>query len=234
MPFKRDQRKTCHTCYAVFWVETNRAHTAKYCSPGCKYLAQRGKGSYNWKEPDGKCNQCQEPFKIKYKGARFCSRTCYVNWAYEQKLCKDCGNKRCTLHDKIRQQRWRAAATKQELKAKSMQVAYRSGTNRTRTLTLDEARALISNPPICIYCEQPVPWYALSIDHKQPVSRGGNHDPENLVWVDLSCNLVKGSMTAEEYINFLAFIRRYPEVEQYIIPRLKMGGGAIYGRRHNG
>lgn len=231
MPFKRDQRKECLICYAPFWVETNRALTAKYCSLGCMFLAKRGKGNWNWKEPSSTCNQCHTLFKSRHNTAKFCSRDCYVKWADEQKPCKNCGKDRCKLHSKLRQKHWRATASKQALKAKSMQVAFRNATGRMGTLSLDDARALIADPPVCIYCEQRIHWKDLSIDHKQPISRGGSSEPDNLVWVDLSCNMVKGSMTADEYINFLAFIRRHPEVEQYIIPRLKMGGGAIYGRR---
>lgn len=60
----------------------------------------------------------------------------------------------------------------------------------------------------CPYCGDPVK----EIDHKQPLSKGGEHAIENLQMLCLDCNRSKHDMTDEEF-------RKYREVE----PKLKKG-----------
>jgi len=48
-----------------------------------------------------------------------------------------------------------------------------------------------------------------SIDHKTPTSRGGGHEIENLQWVDIRINRMKGDMTDSEFRAFLAVIGKH-------------------------
>jgi hypothetical protein len=48
------------------------------------------------------------------------------------------------------------------------------------------------------------PEFSLSIDHLQPVARGGSNIAENLVFACLLCNMCKGVRTADEYEAVLA------------------------------
>jgi 5-methylcytosine-specific restriction endonuclease McrA len=50
----------------------------------------------------------------------------------------------------------------------------------------------------CPYCANPVK----EIDHKQPLSKGGEHALENLEMLCMDCNRSKGDMTAEEFKEF--------------------------------
>lgn len=50
----------------------------------------------------------------------------------------------------------------------------------------------------CAYCDCELPPYHL--DHKLPISRGGNNDPENLHLTCPRCNLRKNAMTHEEFL----------------------------------
>lgn len=51
----------------------------------------------------------------------------------------------------------------------------------------------------CIYCEKPTKSNQDSLEHKQPLFRGGTHDFENLAIACRSCNSSKGTKTFEEY-----------------------------------
>src|SRR5690606_37713498 len=48
----------------------------------------------------------------------------------------------------------------------------------------------------CFYCGSE----ASHVDHKTPLSRSGTNDIENLVPCCVSCNIAKGSMTAQEFM----------------------------------
>lgn len=59
----------------------------------------------------------------------------------------------------------------------------------------------------CFYCNKKLkvrdkyPFKdVLSIDHKIPISRGGNSKINNLVVCCYGCNMKKGNLTAEEFI----------------------------------
>ena len=177
------------------------------------------------------CEWCQGEFTT-YQGARFDTRTCYDLWRRTQKKCSNChidGGPKCRYHAREKSRKSRKLATPQELKARSMQSLYRAATDKSGTLTLDQARDLINNPPACPYCKKPIPWNKFSIDHKQPRARGGSSNPENLVWVDWECNVIKGSLTEQEFRDLLIFFDEHPEVRKILITRLKTSG-FIYKR----
>ena len=59
----------------------------------------------------------------------------------------------------------------------------------------------------CFYSEESLtPGDGASIDHQIPVSRGGENDPSNLVWVSTRINLMKTDMTHSEFIRMCKFI----------------------------
>ena len=51
----------------------------------------------------------------------------------------------------------------------------------------------------CYLCEKPIEFKQDSIDHKIPLSRGGDNDFENLAISHLSCNRKKHNQTETEY-----------------------------------
>lgn len=54
----------------------------------------------------------------------------------------------------------------------------------------------------CYYCGAPFdgdPSRAKTVDHKQPLSRGGNNRPSNLVACCYICNHTKANMTEYEF-----------------------------------
>jgi 5-methylcytosine-specific restriction endonuclease McrA len=52
---------------------------------------------------------------------------------------------------------------------------------------------------ICEYCERTVDWDKVSIDHSQPLSRGGNNTLENLRVACWPCNKLKFDATEAEF-----------------------------------
>ena len=51
----------------------------------------------------------------------------------------------------------------------------------------------------CPYCLQQFPLTEATRDHKQPKSRGGKTDDENVVLCCSKCNHEKGALNVEEY-----------------------------------
>jgi 5-methylcytosine-specific restriction endonuclease McrA len=63
---------------------------------------------------------------------------------------------------------------------------------------------LINNNNQCFYCKIFVKrGINLHLDHKVPLSRGGNHCISNLVPSCASCNLQKGTKTSEEFLSII-------------------------------
>lgn len=75
----------------------------------------------------------------------------------------------------------------------------------------------------CQCCFQTIK--SLSFDHAMPVSRGGGAVPSNIGPMHSLCNRAKGSLTLEEWSEFLGMLRtwRSKEYQVYIIRRLASG-----------
>lgn len=124
----------------------------------------------------------------------------------------------------------RRAAKTPDSKARSLQTSFRHATDRTGTLSMEEARKIVANPPNCPYCEKPIPYREISIDHIQPRSKGGSSDPENLVYCDRRCNQAKGNLNGAEFKALMAFLNEHPSIKESVLSRL-VAGGAAWGRR---
>lgn len=70
---------------------------------------------------------------------------------------------------------------------------FRKRANGGRGVTVDQMLDLLSKP--CAYCGAE----ATEIDHVLPVSRGGEHDINNVAPACRSCNASKGARTPEEW-----------------------------------
>jgi len=73
------------------------------------------------------------------------------------------------------------------------EYSHRKRANGGRGMTANEILDVLSRP--CHYCGK----MATELDHVIPVSRGGRHEPENVVPACRSCNSSKGSKTVEEW-----------------------------------
>jgi 5-methylcytosine-specific restriction endonuclease McrA len=83
----------------------------------------------------------------------------------------------------------------------------------------------------CYYCADSMavkstpPYYgdAYSMDHKRPISCGGNNDEHNIVVCCCRCNLIKGTMSAETYQEVVELIRTRPGLLQRLFVESSKG-----------
>ena len=54
---------------------------------------------------------------------------------------------------------------------------------------------------VCEYCGKSLSKDEFHLEHKIPISRGGNNEYDNLTISCASCNLKKGSKTMSEFLN---------------------------------
>lgn len=125
----------------------------------------------------------------------------------------------------------RGAAKTPDTKARSLQSSWRKATDRTGTMTMKEAKAIVANPPACPYCEKPIPYRDLSIDHVEARSRGGSSEESNLVLTCRRCNTAKGDLNGAEFRGLMAFLGTQTAVMRESILSRLIAGGARYGRR---
>lgn len=177
-----------------------------------------------------KCKQCGVLVsRYRSRARQFCSKACYSEYQRRDRKCSDCGHIRCKYHSALKNNRERRTRTAAERKAHSMAKMF----NRIGLkLPLEEARQIIANGVLCPYCVSQVPVNEISLDHIVPLSRGGTNALDNLQWVDLSCNLMKGALSHDEFLTLMRFLKENPNILKIVRSRL-LAGGFMYGaRRH--
>ncbi len=80
----------------------------------------------------------------------------------------------------------------------------------TTKITKEELQQLYAENPSCAYCELQLAKEEITLDHATPLSRGGTHSIDNLVICCSNCNSLKGTKTAQEYLDFIPeFLHRF-------------------------
>ena len=69
------------------------------------------------------------------------------------------------------------------------------------TVTKDFVES-IYNTEKCYYCEEVTPKKFRTLEHKQPLNKGGLHSSNNIVMACLQCNCSKRDMTEEQFKNY--------------------------------
>jgi len=78
----------------------------------------------------------------------------------------------------------------------------------------------------CEYCGRPLDAMDFRVDHRLPVSRGGDLGLANCVFSCDECNRVKGQLSGDEFRWLLEVVSRMSTVAQKDVKeRLKMGAG---------
>jgi hypothetical protein len=95
---------------------------------------------------------------------------------------------------------------------------------------LAEVRQLLADNPTCAYCKMPVGW-DVSLDHRTPTARGGQHALANLAPCCRRCNTLKGPATEEEFRALLAFLEAAHPIPRQDWERRLLGGGKVYAGR---
>ena len=55
---------------------------------------------------------------------------------------------------------------------------------------------------ICYYCKDYTPQKFRTLEHRQPLNKGGLHNSNNITMACLQCNCTKRDMTEEEFNNY--------------------------------
>jgi hypothetical protein len=75
------------------------------------------------------------------------------------------------------------------------------------------------------YCGGPLTVANFSIDHHNPISRGGDFSIGNTLVCHLRCNKIKGNLTSHEFQHLTPFLAHFPpEVSKDVLARLYAGG----------
>jgi len=81
-----------------------------------------------------------------------------------------------------------------------------------RSVTTSQIKKLIeSQNYCCALTNRPLTPETASLDHKQPISRGGTHEVANLWVVEHFVNTAKGSLTVEEFVSMCRDVVRHQD-----------------------
>lgn len=97
------------------------------------------------------------------------------------------------------------------------------------TYDLADIRSLIHKAfewGACAYCACVLTVKNVSMDHDEPVSRGGPWELDNLVVCCIRCNQIKGNMTGHEFLTLLRWAQDNlgPSARESLLSRLRAGG----------
>jgi 5-methylcytosine-specific restriction endonuclease McrA len=85
----------------------------------------------------------------------------------------------------------------------------------------------------CPYCRVPMDAFSCTLDHIEPVSRGGSIGLENMEPVCETCNRIKGGLTREEFMELWQWLMRIdPAGSADVVRRLKAGDMGMRLRFH--
>lgn len=81
-----------------------------------------------------------------------------------------------------------------------------------RSVTTSQIKKLIESQNYrCALTNRKLTPETASLDHKQPISRGGTHEVANLWVVEHFVNTAKGSLTVEEFVSMCRDVVRHQD-----------------------
>ena len=179
----------CKTCGKKISLRISElvGYNNKFCSRECfhKWHHQfRGEKHWSFKEvPIQKCELCKKEYRIpksRLDKTRFCSEACKRS-VVEKKY----GGRKA--YNKYHGQRRKAMMRKGgKLSVQIIQEIYEKNIRNYGTLT-------------CIYCLKPIVFGNDSLEHKQPLIKGGTNKKTNLAVACKNCNSAKRHKTEAEY-----------------------------------
>ncbi len=164
-------KKTCLICGKT-WLMNPSQPIGKYCSPQCRYKSMEGSNGHWLGKKRYHMMGDKHPM---WRGGKE---------TYNERRRKSYPKHKhkIALWHKIR--RFREGG---KLSIATIQMLYEDNIKRYGTLT-------------CYLCEQHIIFGKDCIEHKIPLSRGGNNEYNNLGVADQNCNSRKKDKTVEEYL----------------------------------
>ncbi|GFE77524.1 hypothetical protein NTCA1_51730 [Novosphingobium sp. TCA1] len=97
--------------------------------------------------------------------------------------------------------------------------------------SLDDLEAWLRAQPLrCAYTHRPLTLDTITIDHRMPLDRGGDHTLGNLVLASSQANAAKGTMSADEFHALLDLMALWPDRGASVLRRLR-ASGSVFTRR---
>lgn len=83
-----------------------------------------------------------------------------------------------------------------------------------RKVTASAIRELLTSQNyLCYLSGRELTPLTASLDHKDPISKGGSHDMDNIGIVDYRVNLAKGTLTIDEFIEMCRDVVRHQDAK---------------------
>ena len=98
--------------------------------------------------------------------------------------------------------------------------------------SLRDVRQLLADHPLCEYCRLPLS-FAVSLDHRTPIGRGGRHAIDNLAVCCSRCNAMKGVLTEAEFREVLTLLALLHPTARADLERRLLAGGKRYERKRS-
>lgn len=86
-----------------------------------------------------------------------------------------------------------------------------------RTRNARRERLFEEQKGICYYCKLPTIWSDWTVEHRIPLSRGGNNHRDNIVGACTICNGKKANRTEAEFLRFPVGIGKERQASYYTI-----------------
>lgn len=97
--------------------------------------------------------------------------------------------------------------------------------------SLDDLEAWLRAQPLrCAYTHRPLTLDTMTIDHRTPLDRGGDHALGNLALATSQANAAKGTMSADEFHALLDLMALWPDRGASVLRRLR-ASGSVFTRR---
>ena len=173
-----ENQKLCEWC----GVEPCKRPAAKFCSLRCSQLSQRTRERT-------KCETCGVVFEPDRSGRRYCSRQC--GSGRPARLTPE----ERRVNAKRFRDAWRRSHPDEVKSARGYYRALRKGAYVEK---LDIRTIYKRDKGICGICCKTVARADSSLDHIQPISRGGVHAAYNVRISHLACNLSRGNRGAAQ------------------------------------
>ena len=189
--------KNCGEQFETF--HSNVLRGGKFCSRECYFAHSRSK-RVNEKDGTARCARCKQwkPIADFVKGVNlrphsYCKR-CSSTWFHERNGTPV--EKRKSYRPAYRLTDEEKRFRKREANRLAHHARRAAGPAPNK---YDLSRLYCEQDARCAYCRTMLSE-KFHVDHKQPVSRGGKNDIENLQFTCPRCNIQKGAMTHEEFL----------------------------------
>lgn len=109
---------------------------------------------------------------------------------------------------------------------------FKDKENKALTPPTAEIKEWLENQPIiCYYSGEVLNLDTLTIDHKQPIDRGGTNELDNLCICSHKMNSSKGKMSEKEFTELLSLLHTWEDGGYYVLARLRQGWAGGIGKR---